>query len=76
MAEKEGKKVCCVQGTETGAVQGWAMVDSRCQLHSFNQAINGRFVTPNNMDTKKHYRIGSYEQQIVFLELSQDRELY
>ena len=26
--------------TETGAVQGWAMVESRDQLHSFNQAIN------------------------------------
>ena len=26
--------------TETGAVQGWAMVDSGCQLHSFNQSIN------------------------------------
>ena len=26
--------------TETGTVQGWAMVDSWCQLYPFNQAIN------------------------------------
>ena len=31
--------------TETGAVQGWAMVDSWCQLSPFNQSINDRIVT-------------------------------
>ena len=31
--------------TETGTVQGWAMVDSRCHLQSFNQPINDCNIT-------------------------------
>ena len=42
--EKE-KVVRLCSSTETGAVQGWAMVESRCQLHSFNQAINDCIIT-------------------------------
>ena len=43
MGEKEEVGQLCLN-TETGAVQGWAMVDSWCQLHSFNQAINDCFL--------------------------------
>ena len=31
--------------TETGAVQGWAMVDNWCQLCQFNQSINDGIIT-------------------------------
>ena len=55
--------------TETGAVQGWAMVESRCQLHSFNQAINDCIITYSNRPTEKRSRIGSYQLQISFIEL-------
>ena len=56
--------------TETGVVQGWAMVDSWCQLHSFNQAINDCIIAWSHSSTKKHARIGSYQQQISFIALA------
>ena len=55
--------------TETGAVQGWAMVESRRQLYSFNQAINDCINTYGNGPTKKRCRIGSYQCQISFIKL-------
>ena len=57
-------------GTETGVVQGWAMVESRYQLHSFNQSINDWIITSSNSRTNKRYRLGSYQQQISFIALA------
>ena len=45
------------------------MVNSWCQLYSFNQAINDCFITSSNSPTKKRSRIGSYQYQISFIEL-------
>ena len=47
--------------TETGAVQGWAVVESRCQLYSFNQSINDCTITKNKRLTKKRSQIKSYQ---------------
>ena len=55
--------------TETGAVQDWVMVDSSCQLYSFNQAINDCIITSSNCPTKTRYRTGSYQWQIFFIKL-------
>ena len=55
--------------TETGAAQGWAMVDSWRQLYSFNRSINDCVITLSHGPTKKRYRIGLYQWQIPFIEL-------
>ena len=46
--------------TERGAVQGWAMVDSCCQLYPFDQSINDCIMRWSNSPIKKGYRIGFY----------------
>ena len=45
LVEKREKVGQLCPSTETGAVQGRAMVDSWCQLHPFNQAINNCIIT-------------------------------
>ena len=49
------------------------MVESRCKLYPFNQAINDCIVIWSNSPTKKRFRIEPYQQQMPFIELPRSR---
>ena len=55
--------------TETRAIWDWAMVESRGQLHLFNQSINDCNERINHQPTKKRSLIGSYQHRTVFIQL-------
>ena len=48
---EQASQLC--SSTETGVVQGWAVVNSWCQLCSFNQSINDYIIMKSSRLTRK-----------------------